>query len=252
MDDSTRQRLNAINRDFYTEHAGTFARTRNHPWPGWERALRAGPQEEPLRVLDVGCGNGRFGHFLAEQAGRRVAYTGVDLSPALLEETREQTTALFEVALEHADWVREPPQQALPKGPFGLVVAYGVLHHVPAHAKRKELLEVMGQRLSPGGILVATFWRFGAPELATRYRHRLLSFAADKTSPAFIDPEQLEAGDCLLQWGDDPSAFRYCHYCDDAEIDALVGDLRLARVDSFVADGRSGDLNRYEILRRER
>ena len=135
---------------------------------------------------------------------------------------------------------------------IALVVAYGVLHHVPAHAKRKELLEVMGQRLSPGGILVATFWRFGAPELATRYRHRLLSFAADKTSPAFIDPEQLEAGDCLLQWGDDPSAFRYCHYCDDAEIDALVGDLRLARVDSFVADGRSSDLNRYEILRRER
>ena len=86
MDDSTRQRLNAVNRDFNTQHAGTFARTRNHPWPGWERALRAGPQEEPLRVLDVGCGNGRFGHFLAEQAGRRIAYTGVDLSPALLEE----------------------------------------------------------------------------------------------------------------------------------------------------------------------
>ncbi len=88
MDDSTRLRLNAINRAFYTRRAGSFVQTRNHPWPGWKRALGAFPKDEPLRVLDIGCGNGRYGHFLAERAERPVAYTGVDLSPALLEEAR--------------------------------------------------------------------------------------------------------------------------------------------------------------------
>ena len=63
MKDDTARRLLAINRSFYQRHAADFARTRRQAWAGWQRLL-------PLlrgraRLLDVGCGNGRFGRFWA-------------------------------------------------------------------------------------------------------------------------------------------------------------------------------------------
>lgn len=61
----TIQRLNAINREFYRVTAREFDQTRGAAWPGWERLLPY--LHPPLSVLDVGCGNGRFGLFLREK-----------------------------------------------------------------------------------------------------------------------------------------------------------------------------------------
>lgn len=72
MDDATIRRLNAINREFYRITAEVFDQTRGQPWPGWEQVLAyigADAQKRVptmLLVLDVGCGNGRFGVFLAK------------------------------------------------------------------------------------------------------------------------------------------------------------------------------------------
>ena len=87
MKDDTAQRLLAINRAFYRQHAADFARTRRQAWPGWERLLL------PLlrgreRLLDVGCGNGRFGRFWARAnpADVPLHYHAVDASLPLLRE----------------------------------------------------------------------------------------------------------------------------------------------------------------------
>lgn len=66
MNTQTIQRLNAINREFYQITAHEFDQTRGTAWPGWERLLPY--LRPPLTVLDVGCGNGRFGLFLHEKA----------------------------------------------------------------------------------------------------------------------------------------------------------------------------------------
>jgi 2-polyprenyl-3-methyl-5-hydroxy-6-metoxy-1,4-benzoquinol methylase len=64
VNDATRERLNTINREFYRVTAHDFDETRGQPWPGWKRVLPY--LKLPLSVLDVGCGNGRFGVFLAQ------------------------------------------------------------------------------------------------------------------------------------------------------------------------------------------
>mgnify|MGYP000004235310 CR=1 FL=1 len=82
MDDATIAQLNALNRDFYRVAGEDFDRTRGKPWPGWARLLpylrldtvpdshegfqSNTPTGATLSVLDVGCGNGRFGAFLIE------------------------------------------------------------------------------------------------------------------------------------------------------------------------------------------
>ncbi len=248
MNDSTRHALNGINQRFYDTHAEAFGQTRDHAWPGWDRAWATVPRTKPLRLLDVGCGNGRFGAYLGEVAARPVEYTGVDSSRALLDRARQRTAVLGSPRLECLDWESAGPGASLPNGPFEAVVAFGVLHHVPGHDGRRALLQAMAARLAPDGVLVATFWRFGAPELEARYAARQVSWSDPAAPP--IDTAQLESGDQLLQWGDTPGALRYCHYCDDNEIRALVQGLGLETIDAFTEDGRNGELNRYAILRR--
>src|SRR5215216_2276581 len=90
MDQDTARHLNDINRHFYEVTAESFDQTRQSPWPGWEALLPyLAPQQAPLSVLDVGCGNGRFGVFLTKHLGIDVHYHGVDNNAALLERARQ-------------------------------------------------------------------------------------------------------------------------------------------------------------------
>ena len=76
------------------------------------------------RVLEVGCGMGRYTLLLAE---RGIAVEGLDLSPVLLERLRAFDGGRFDVPLHVAD-VIEPPADLL--GRFDAVVGFFTLHHL--------------------------------------------------------------------------------------------------------------------------
>jgi SAM-dependent methyltransferase len=239
MDEETTRALNELNLAFYRERAEEFSRTREHPWPGWERLLPLLPAE-PLRVLDIGCGNGRFGRFLeTRRPGGR--YVGVDASEPLLEKARDHLPVSLDASLHRADFVSEAPDAALPPGPFSLVVLFGVLHGVPGASRRRALVAAAAQRLARGGILALAAWRFAELE---DLRRRIVPWSGRSS----IDTAQLEPGDHLLAWGG-IEALRYAHALDEHELAALTGGLGLIDVASFVDDGRGRERNRYAILR---
>jgi SAM-dependent methyltransferase len=238
MDSATVARLNDINRQFYRVTAESFDETRRRAWPGWERLLPYLAQLGlPLSVLDIGCGNGRFGVFLAEKLSGKIQYHGIDNNPALLEHARRATTG-FDSRLEERDIVENPPNV----GKYDLVVLFGVLHHVPGAHQRRALIRTVGQRVAPGGILAFACWRFYEYE---RFRQRTVPWSPE------LAPN-VEPGDYLLDWrrGDlIVPALRYCHYVDDAEHDTLVAAASMTVVATYRADGESGDANRYSVLR---
>jgi tRNA (uracil-5-)-methyltransferase TRM9 len=239
--------LNALNQAFYEAIAPEWSESRRHPWPGFERVLKLlraeVPSVQPLRVLDVGAGDGRFAEFLNSQreADERFEYLGIDASERLLEHARSR--GLGEGArFEHADFLEEG---SLPAGPFELVVLFGVLHHVPSFERRRQLLAEVAQRVAPGGLLALTFWRL---DRDPRFAKRVRSFAdynRDATEP--ISESDLEPGDTLLSWADQP-ALRYCHFPDAAETDALIAAAELRVLARFEADGRGDALNEYVVL----
>ena len=248
MNAATAAALADLNRHFYTRHAREFSATRRAPWPGWERVLE--PLGEPvrrtgvLRLLDVGCGNGRFARFLAQRLGTRaLRYDGVDVSAPLLAEARRLGPA---GARWHcADALGRDP--ALPRGPFDAVVLFGVLHGIPGRERRLALLRDLAARLAAGGRLAFTLWR---PERDARQRRRFLDWNLySARAPMPIDCSELESGDRLLPWGPGREVLRYCHVFDEDEIEALPAELGLELEARFCADGRSGAQNDYLVLR---
>ncbi len=233
MNAATRRRLAAINREFYRAVAQEFDRTRARPWAGWKPLLPhlAAMPPQP-RVLDVGCGNGRFGRYLIEHLGP-VRYTGVDYSPEMLAIARER---LPDARLLARDITRE----AIPAGPFDLAVCFGLLHHIPGHAQRQRLLRALAQALAPGGLLTFVTWRFAD---FSRFRERTVPWPAELA-------DQVEPHDYLLDWRRGAHALRYCHHFDKSEHQELVRVSGLVEVAGWCADGPDNAANRFSLLQR--
>lgn len=293
MKTDTARKLVEINRRFYDRHATDFDRTRGSAWAGWQRVadhlLEPPFGTHPIRVLDVGCGNGRLAPFLRQRLERLarttegprqrsaelLRYVGVDASPALLESTRRRCAEIGVSCdthrLELLEWVLGPDASfsavssdgstesvvgesvAAGSEGFDLVALFGVLHHLPGSENRAELLRRCAAELAPGGLLAVTSWRFGEDP---RFEARRLEW-----SRAGIDPGEVETGDWLLRWGpatesDEVAsplgAARYCHALCEEELARMTSQLELEVVDRFQSDGRGGRLNTYWIGRRAR
>jgi len=235
MQPATVQRLNAINRAFYATTASAFDRTRQRAWPGW---IPLAPYlSTPLTVLDVGCGNGRFGLFLADKLpDGPITYHGLDNNPALLAYAR---AALAEhpqlsVTLTDQDIVLKPPTDAA----YDLVALFGVIHHIPGADQRQRLLSQLAQCVAPGGLLAFASWCFAEYE---RFQKRFAPWPDDL---------ERESGDYLLDWRSGESALRYCHYVDEAEHAALIKASDLQHITTYRADGADNAMNRYSLLRK--
>lgn len=245
MNEATADLLLTINREFYAAQAQEFSASRAQGWPGFSRVLDRVAQGAP-RVLDVGCGNGRFVATLRKRFPD-AHYVGIDGSDALLAVARERF-ASANTRFVQADFVGARTAQALPEGPYDLVTLFAVLHHVPQEHRRRALIAAAAACLGQGGVLAFTLWRFDEdPRFATRDVAPAQVALPDGRR---IDAADLDTGDHLLRWGNDERALRYCHFVDDAELARLLEGLDLVLVDRFRADGVSGVLNDYLLLQR--
>lgn len=234
MSPETRNRLNAMNKAFYEQTVPHFDATRQQPWVGWDRVLAALPTSRPLCVLDVGCGNGRFGVYLHQRGIVPLHYTGTDNSRPLLDTARPALHSIAQVDLVEADLLK----RALPDGPFDVVVLFGVIHHVPGATQRLQLMRDLAARVAPGGVLAFAAWRFYDNP---RFQKRTMDW------PLGMDREH---GDYLLDWRRGTVAQRYCHHVDNAEHDELVAATGLNEIARYRADGKDERTNQYSILSR--
>jgi tRNA (uracil-5-)-methyltransferase TRM9 len=246
MDRATQLVLNSINQRFYAAIAHEWSDTRKHPWPGFERIALHMPQTPLLRVLDVGSGDGRFAHYLAERAAEQTLdYLGCDASPALLAHARARELGA-QVRFQQLDFVTESLPAALGDERFELICVLGVMHHVPSHERRAQLIRELATQLAPNGLLALTFWRLIDDP---RFASRVIPFAQyNLTAEEPIALDQLESGDTLLRWGNAGAPPRYCHFPDMDSCEQLLAASALRIVGRFHADGRGGRLNEYVLL----
>ncbi|MEM6797190.1 MAG: class I SAM-dependent methyltransferase [Acidobacteriota bacterium] len=262
MKKSTRSVLQKVNQRFYQRHGESFDATRQRPWPGWSALLEQIPRREGLRVLDAGCGNGRFAHFLLEGLARPSGepplfdYLGIDSERSLLEAASagcrpDAGSARFQRS-ELGQWLELETEEF-----FDLVVLFGVLHHLPGEQQRLDALHALARRVAPGGLLAITWWMLHESPAIERKRieWRDLSLRGAglddlDLEPSALDLQDLEDGDTLLSWKGDRHTPRYCHFPSERELGKSVQLPGLDLIDHYRSDGATGRDNLYRLYRR--
>jgi SAM-dependent methyltransferase len=248
MEPALQRQLLALNARFYQTVGSAFDESRAGLPAGLRALIAHLPPAEapgPLRLLDVGCGNGRLARAV-DEAGIPCAYLGLDHDAGLLAAAALRDAGLATVTcrfgqidLADPQWVHAalPPADAPSR--FDAVVCLAVLHHLPGYALRLRVVREMAALLRPGGRLLFSTWQFLASQRLSR---RLVAWQAIGVDPAGVEP-----GDALLPWTQGGYALRYCHQLDSAEVAALAADAGLAVLTTYRADGKEGNLNLYAV-----
>jgi SAM-dependent methyltransferase len=184
-----------------------------HGWgiPVYERILERVPVDESTRLLDVGCGAGRFCR-IARDRGATVA--GLDATRELIEIARERTPqGEFEVGdMERLPW---------PDHSFDVVTGFHSFfladHMVGALCEARRVAR-------PGGILALTIW--GRPERCDSTglfaaMRRLVegdAAASDESEPKAPRPPALHEEEVILgtahEAGLQPTELAYFQYVE--------------------------------------
>lgn len=215
--------------DLYTTYANQFSATRNAPWYGWEKIIQFLPANQPIKILDLGCGNGRFFDWLIKKNINVAKYIGVDNSKQLLEIAKARfktnSKAQFKNLDLNANWTVD-------EGDFTLIVAFGVMHHLENQSKRVYLYQNALELLKSDGLLVLTFWQFVRK---SAYTKKII--------------KSLPNNDFVLSFGNE-NAKRFCHYSSDEEILSLEKSANVKPFLSYLDDGRDSSENLYKIYKK--
>lgn len=278
MNIATSRALIELNNTFYSAHAASFSATRAMPWSGWEplanllqkkwsqscTATKKDGGREPdsdmpaktkRQVLDLACGNLRFEQFLTAQLPDvDFSFQAVDSCEALSASNGSDMSSIcyHKIDILDATLRNERPLETLPS--CDLSVCFGFMHHIPGQDLRHALMHELVSHTAHDGYMALSFWRFMEDTRLAHKARKADAHAHEKhvaTTVGTIDPSQLDEHDHFLGWQNDPAPLRYCHHFTEQEIDELVRSvgMRAHEVMRYDADGASGTLNRYVILR---
>ncbi len=97
------------------------------------------------RVLDVGCGMGRY---TLNIAGRGINIEGLDLTPFLLEKLNEYNNGRYNIPLHCADIIDHPEEM---NGRYDAVIGFFTLHHLH---NIPVCYQAMAKMVKPGGSIL--------------------------------------------------------------------------------------------------
>ena len=210
--------------------------------------------QKPLCVLDLACGNLRFERYLADALPSRMlsGYAVDNCDPLVEAGERNESDALSRMSFQNLDAIERLSAGCLrealeaPDTSCDLAVSFGFMHHVPLERWRVELLRALIAKVRPGGFVAVSFWRFlNSDKLARKAQETTSRARAELGIP------ELPPNDYLLGWQDTQGLYRYCHHFDEPEIERLLATVAGSAdlVSRFEADGKTGNLNEYVVLR---
>ncbi len=210
-------------RDSYDQVAREFSDSRARFWE--ELEFLAEHATAGMRVLDIGCGNGRFYPLLK---ARDVDYTGLDNSAGLLKEAlrlHAETSGKANFVLGDATALPFPDRS------FDIAFSFATIHHIPSLALREKFVQEAARVLVPGGKLVLTAWDLWQPPHGGKYLFALF---------ANLNPfSDLDVGDMILTFGKQKHK-RYLHAFTKRSLVQLLRKNGFTIIDADIVERKSG------------
>lgn len=244
MSPETAQKLIELNRVFYEDNAKSFSSTRYAIQPGVQLLM---PKMLIAKsILDLGCGNGNLALALFN-CGFEGNYLGLDNSLGLiasaLDKLPKASAGLAQFHFQALDLGHSPWQLPEKGQKFDLIVSFATLHHIPGLALQKQFFSNISELLEDSGKFIISCWQ---PLISPRLAARVQDW-----SIIDIEQSELNDGDLLLDWRaddrDDLQHLRYVHQFSNHELEQLGKLTGLKPIESFVSDGKEGNLGLYQI-----
>ena len=175
--------------DFYDEIALDFHRTRRALWPGVVKFLKG--LGSGSRILDVGCGNGKYLSLRAVDC----EVHGCDKCKELVEiagANHPGASVVYGDGLEGLPYADES---------FDAVMSIAVVHHLETVDDRMKFIREMMRVLKPGGVMFVSVW------------------ALEARKDSWVDAG---GGDFMVPWAD--KCMRFYHLFSKEEAIGLVDD----------------------------
>jgi len=220
-----------LNELFYQSVSGDFSKTRQEPWEGWGRVCETivktfnldelnngqsnlkndGKNTSCIKILDLGCGNGRFLKYIRSKI-KSFDYIGIDINNDLLLEA-EKIEILSDK--QKRKFIKKDVILDIKKikGKYNVVTIFGLTHHIPDKSFRKKWFENLPRLLSNPALLIITFWEF------------------DKNP-----------GDYILGWGRQSKETRFCHKYsvkEIKEIEDIFKNSGLKLIEKYKSDNKN-------------
>jgi ubiquinone/menaquinone biosynthesis C-methylase UbiE len=162
------------------------------------------------KVLDWGCGNGRFYEIFAKMG---VDYFGVDVSEKLIKIAKKQySRAKFQVISSF--------NLPFPDNFFDKILSIAVFHHIPSQEFRLKFLKEARRVLKTDGILILTVWNLNPLRMVLIGEwKRFLSFLRFSILK-ILGKSKLDFRDFYIPWRN--LCQRYVHCFSKGELEDLA------------------------------
>jgi SAM-dependent methyltransferase len=164
MQQQTSQIIEKLKQSYQTI-AKDFSDSRSQPWP--EFKILNSYITKGSKVLDLGCGNGRFFGYL-RQEGKLVDYTGVDFVPEFL--------TIAKAKYPHQDFVEQNITELDLPHRYDRIVCIAAFHHIPTARLRKKTLKAMINHLEEDGLILISVWNLWQWKYRKFFLKSFLSF----------------------------------------------------------------------------
>jgi len=216
-------------KETYHAIADEFDRTRKRQWLEFQYFLEF--IENNVKVLDLGCGNGRLYELLR---GKKADYWGVDNNSSFIEKAGGHFPDAHFALGDMVDLDFE-------NGSFDAVFCIAAFHHIPSRRLRKKALKEMHRVLKKDGVLIMTVWNLFQWKYIKAWAKAWISFV-------FHFGLKYAWNDLWIGWSDHPVK-RYYHAFRPKEFfryfnnpDWKIEDFYFVRKGSRVKFGRSFNL----------
>ncbi len=191
------------------------------------------------RVLDLGCGNGRFFEIFND---KKVDYTGVDFSERLIEIAKNKyPNGNFLVSSAF--------NLPFPDNLFDRVLCIAVLHHIPSKELRLKFLKEIKRIMKPKGMLILTVWNLNPINMILTGRYKRFSGFLKCFILKILGKSKLDFKDFFIPWKN--VLLRYVHFFTKNELKELAerSDLKLKEIGGF-RNKKSKEGNIYLIAKK--
>lgn len=211
----------------YNQIAKEFSSTRQTAWPEI-RSLFNDFVKDGNKILDLGCGNGRYVDFLQE---KQIEYFGVDNSEGLIAIAKQRYSQQnFQVA----DGLNLPFVEDF----FDKIYCIAVLHHIPSKEQRLKFLKEVKRVLKPNGILVLTVWKFRwLKEISLLLRYTILKL---------LGKNKMDFGDIIEPWG--KQLGRYYHIFSQNDLRKLCKEVGFEIMKIGIVSNQGGNRNNIYLV----